>query len=420
MKKFLCGISLMLIISTTYAQKIITIESGAQTVPAGKKWVLALNKPILLATDPGALKSGTACNAQLLSKSAGISGIIIGDNLYRPDKIYTVKFTGLRSSGLNGNNVLEITPTSFVAFNYNSQSFEKVTGNLTFYAGQQLSAFACLVSIQAMEYNMTADDKASQQRIAKSKADADLFAQKESEQNAARYKQQEIEELKDKVANGIPVSYFDLKNSPRFIPSDTNHIHEDIISVFKSMEPKGFIYYGQNRQWPNFTVDVDTAGKIIKIRNVDIDKSFGVDENQLLGLMNRHFKINEPGYVVINGREKKAAFNIMVKLDVARKEAITSQITKIIKKEDHKFEVSFTTDPRGTGYQNSSFRDDSYLPVMTAYVLGLPKAKMKALNGERLLARNYQLVVRMMFQFEDYTFRAVQDNWEVARALSRP
>lgn len=413
MKKIIISICFLLIALPSYAQKTVTLEAYAQTIPPGKKWVIPVNKSVLIAADPGALRSGSLCNARLLSASPAITGIIEGDNLYKPDKWYTINFTGVQSSGLNSQNILRITPVSFTAYHYGNHTEDILSGNLTFYAGQTVAANSCLVSIQAFEYSMTTSDLAERKREAKRLTDNEKKAEAEKENNAKAYKLKASETLRDNIASGVAVDYYKLTNTPELAPTDTSNLDAEIIKMLLPFEDDPKVIYSQNRDYPSFDLRIDTAGNIMQV------VSSKINGEQIRNLMTKHFRLTEPGYVLMDGKKMKTSFNMNVTAIITRRIAITAQIVEVIKKEDKNFDINFRTDPAGTGMQYRSFPDSSYIPVMREYVSSQKKSAIKGYDQERLYAKRDQLSVKLIFANGKSTYIARQNNWTVTSYLTQ-
>jgi hypothetical protein len=408
MKKIISSIYLLLIVLSSHAQKTVTLEAYAQTIPPGKKWVIPVNRSLLIAAAPGALQGGSLCNARLLSPTPVITGIIEGDNLYSPDKSYTINFTGIQSSGLDNPGIFSITPVSFTAYHFSDRSEHAIPLNLTFYTGQTVATNSCLVSIQVLEYSMTANDLAVRKQEAKRQADKEKQAAIARENEAKAAKLEAAEELKATIASGNTISYYELSNTPKFEAADTSNLDAEIIKLLLPLEKKPEEFYNQNRQYPSFDLRFDTAGNIMQVLNEKIDTG------QVKDLLTKRFKLSEPGYVMIDGEKVKANFKMKVTVIIVKRIVITAQVVTVTKKEDKTFAVNFRTDPYGTGMQLHSFSDSdsSYIPVMREYILSQKRSSMKRYDGERLYAGRSRLQVKLVFDNRS-AYVALQNNWSV-------
>ncbi|NIG53494.1 hypothetical protein [Chitinophaga sp. Cy-1792] len=310
MKK-LCLLAAYVLLSTySSAQKVISIESYTQPVPEGKKWVIPLNKQLLIAVNPEALNMGNACSASLLTDNPSTGAIYVYTKAYIPDYGYYIMFKGLRSSGFTPN-VLAITPTQFKYYNPTEagKGLQSLNDNLVFYPGEYVGVDECLVSIQAYEYPLNAKElqarkTALNKEAAREAANAAALKAKKASEQAAAAKAAEAErqatlkarkikeaDLKKKYETKLPFDYADVDNDPITELSNKDAFCQEMEEFLHLDKPGNYDIF--------FTVDLifDTNGKIISAVN---DHS---DNVRLLATLQKYYTVT-PAEINIDGEKK--------------------------------------------------------------------------------------------------------------------
>jgi len=148
---------------TTFGQTVI-IGTSPLPVPQGKKWILPTNKEILIETSDGTLRSGTLCNARILSSPKIVTGILEGEYGH-PNEVYSILFNELYSVAYANKYTYSITPISIVNSNFDLSELQHKGLNdigskqIVFYPGQKVYVGECLQSIQFIEANLTPQDQ---------------------------------------------------------------------------------------------------------------------------------------------------------------------------------------------------------------------------------------------------------------------
>jgi hypothetical protein len=151
--------TILLFISTiAFGQKNVILTKYPQKVPIGKKWVLPLNKALLIEVNEGTLVSGTLCSAKFLTRNPSISAILEGQ-YGRPNKVYGISFKNLSKVAYTNGVTFSITPISYSSYDYsNSQDgVLQSKENIVFHEGQSVYITECLESLQVLEYTLSAN-----------------------------------------------------------------------------------------------------------------------------------------------------------------------------------------------------------------------------------------------------------------------
>ncbi|PVY40377.1 hypothetical protein [Pontibacter virosus] len=187
-----------------YSQKDVFVTKYPQTVPDGKKWVMARGKAVTVEVHPGTLKSGTPCSAMFGSYPGSISWIIEGE-YGRPNQAYGILYNELAKVPQSNGLLFQLIPISFYDKNLNrdrlhyDESEEIGVDKVTFISGQKVYVSNCVTSIKIQEYNMSASEIAAfrKKKEAEESERQRQFDKVETERRLAR----EAEEHEEKIRN---------------------------------------------------------------------------------------------------------------------------------------------------------------------------------------------------------------------------
>lgn len=180
--------------------------------------------------------------------------------------------------------------------------------------------------------------------------------------------------LREIIIAGTPVFQDELINIPGFEVTDKTNLDAGIAALMLPLDkdPADGLYY-------SFELWVDTAGNIQKVITSK------PDEQQVRDLLTKHFRITEPGYIRLAGKKLKVISKIKVKVNIAKRKAITAQEVILTKKEDKTYNIGFAKDhAASSAWQYDTFDNSasSYIPVLWDYMSKQEKTKIK--NTTRL------------------------------------
>ena len=310
-------ILLFIIYSTSIVGQTVIIGKYPQKIPEGKKWVLPLNKSLLIEVNEGVLNIGTLCSAKFLTKTPSISALIEGD-FGRPNMAYVINFKNLSRVPYTNGVTFSIVPTSFSSYDYlkSQQSVIQSIQSITFYQGQTVYITQCLESLQLIEYNLTANDISELKQKEKNKKELEIKSKREQEVN--RIKEQE-EAFSANIINKAPFRLDELNNKPFLIRIDNLNLKEEILNL------------PSNRNNTYFDIKVDTTGKMIGIlvdfietgeqRQADsiafkfrTTNYINERDSSILKFFTSHFKVSESGIATLRNKKIKENFILPIQL----------------------------------------------------------------------------------------------------------
>lgn len=317
MTRHIISTILLLISTVAFGQKNIILTKYPQKVPNGKKWVLPLNKALLIEVNEGTLVSGTLCSAKFLTRNPSISAVIEGQ-YGRPNKVYGISFRDLSKVAYANGVTFSITPVSFSSYDYNS-SQDGVTQskqNIVFYGGQSVYITECLESLQAFEYTLSANEIAQINQKEKKKKELELQRKKEED---LRYANEQEQERISNFQNNAPFRTDELENKPFLIRTDDADLKAEILKL------------PFDRDNTYFNIKFDTTGKMLGviIDYIGAKKSLQPDtiaykfrtsdfvytsDASALNFFKTHFKLSEAGLALIKSRKRKVNFILPVQL----------------------------------------------------------------------------------------------------------
>ncbi|SHK80365.1 hypothetical protein SAMN05444266_101190 [Chitinophaga jiangningensis] len=341
-------VSCLLTCIATYAQKTITIAEAAQTVPAGKKWVIPIHRKVLVGVPGSTLQSGTLCNATLLTKNASIGMIGSGPNPYSPLHIYKINISTLEPSAFSGNNVISVTPESFTWKSFEDNSVTTLTENLVFYQNEIVHARECMRGIQAFEYALTPADL-KQLNINQKKAVVPANKKEETPE------QRKVRETKAAVDAGKSVEDWYLSNKPTLLADTNSRAEEALKEALRNIigQKKNQLHFFEKHK--TVIMFFDTTGHISSIY------SDNMDTGKLSVPWQQYFSASMPGEVTINKTNRKVPFTQTIYIQIGQKSGDANGRVKLIRNKDK----SYSTDI----IPNANM-DSTYKARLKAYAAG--------------------------------------------------
>lgn len=340
---------------TTFGQLVI-LGTLPKTVPQGKKWILPTNQEILIEISGGALRSGTLCNARILSIPKIVMGIIEGE-YGNPNEVYSILFNELNSIAYANKYTYSIIPKSIVNSRFNLSELQNKdiddigSRQIVFFPGQKVYVGECLQSIQLIETNLTTKDLAD---ISKKEDDLKLWEQKSKKVNED-IKIKAEQERRSKILNS-PDEYlqYDLTNFDELVLSVQTQALDilfEYICEFDSQyllqyetklsESEKSIYYSTQGKYHKyqFLLYVDKTGELKKI-SLDMisikgegQKEFELNQSWFERLK-PYISINKPAVIRLDDKDYFVNYKYFILFNVHKSSSkCTIQISVNKKKE---------------------------------------------------------------------------------------
>ncbi|WP_291913394.1 hypothetical protein [Chitinophaga sp. CB10] len=327
----------LLITAAAYAQKNITIVGAAQTVPAGKKWVIPINRKLQVEVPDGALQSGTLCNAALLTKNGSIGLVGAGPNPYAPLNIYQINISGVERAAFSGSNVLAVTPASFSWKSYETNAVATISQNLVFYEQDNVSVKECLLAIQAFEYNLTPAEvkqlQATRNAAIKKAAAKNTEKEETPDERVERYAREAYEA-------GRPVSDYYLANKPTLVasndPAAENALKEVFSTLFRT-EGGAPLHFLQQQ---SVTFYFDTLGHMTHLY------ADHLDEKRFLKPFRDYFTASAPGVIMLKNKEIPVKFSKEIKIQFEEESGEVRGTVKVSRNKDKSWSATVVPDSR--------------------------------------------------------------------------